>query len=152
MLSNEQSTIVKGTWRDSEVKKLRDNIIDFSREVQAHIHRLMQIMKLIRMLMLNLSVNRNKMNNDTKHIKITKDSKREISIKGTWYLRDFGRIWKMHLNYGSYQESCFFWCYDGLFKHQLNKKIQIILLMMISRVEWLVVGLNSDQKMSKECH
>jgi len=82
MLSNEQSMTVKGTWRNSETKKLRDNIIDFSREEQVLIRRLMRIMKLIRTLMLNPSVNRNKTNSDTKHIKITKDSKREISIQG----------------------------------------------------------------------
>jgi len=73
---------VKGTWRNSETKKLRDNIIDFSREEQVLIRRLMRIMKLIRTLMLNPNVNRNKTNSDTKHIKITKDSKREISIQG----------------------------------------------------------------------
>jgi len=82
MLSNEQSMTVKGTWRNSETKKLRDNIIDFSREEQVLIRRLMRIMKLIRTLMLNPNVNRNKTNSDTKHIKITKDSKREISIQG----------------------------------------------------------------------
>jgi len=74
--------IVKEIWTDNETKKLRDSIIDFSREEQVLIRKLMRIMKLIRTLMLSPSVNQNKTSSDIRHIKITKDSKREISMQG----------------------------------------------------------------------
>lgn len=74
--------IVKEIWTDNETKKLRDSIIDFSREEQVLIRKLMRIMKLIRTRMLSPSVNRNKTSSDIRHIKITKDSKREISMQG----------------------------------------------------------------------